>query len=234
MSNYHQIAFTLADSQRTKLKKALNNKEPVTIEIRKSQINGPDILNLTKSQINKINRLEAGKGGQLKLSRTQITSMSSHTPIFTLSRTDALQAKEAMQQILEHSDKLQTGGFLGAIGKVVLPFIKNILPKVLGSLGLAAATGAISGATHKATSGQGITRAGHGIKLSKRELEQLLKVVNVCQANRIISQGTTSKIMQDLKDQKGGSIAMLLGSLAASILPALLSGKGMYRAGSKQ
>ena len=38
---------------------------------------------------------------------------------------------------------------------LALPFIKQVLPKVLGTLGLAAASGAVSGATHKATSGRG-------------------------------------------------------------------------------
>ena len=38
---------------------------------------------------------------------------------------------------------------------LALPFIKQVLPKVLDTLGLAAASGAISEATNKATSGRG-------------------------------------------------------------------------------
>ena len=55
--------------------------------------------------------------------------------------------------------KGQTGGFLGAI----VPFLtKTILP-ALGTLGLSAASGAISGATNKATRGNGIYRVGDGL-----------------------------------------------------------------------
>ena len=42
------------------------------------------------------------------------------------------------------------------IGSILLPFVKKFLPKLLGTLGLVAATGAVFGATHKATSGKGL------------------------------------------------------------------------------
>ncbi|SRR5258706_456253 len=50
----------------------------------------------------------------------------------------------------------------GSIFSAIIPLIRSILPSVLpalGSLGMAAATGAISGATHNAVSG-----AGHRVK----------------------------------------------------------------------
>ena len=34
----------------------------------------------------------------------------------------------------------------------------------------------------------------------------------------------------ELKEQKGGFLSMLLGTLGASLLPNLLTGKGIYRA----
>ena len=45
---------------------------------------------------------------------------------------------------------------ISAIAKLASPFIKNVLPKVLGTLGLAAATRAVSGAIRKATSDESI------------------------------------------------------------------------------
>ena len=45
------------------------------------------------------------------------------------------------------------------IASLVLPFVKNVLPKVLTvHLGLAAATGAVSGAANKKASGRSIGR----------------------------------------------------------------------------
>ena len=57
-----------------------------------------------------------------------------------------------------------TGGFLSAI----LPFVSKTIPPALGTLGLSAASGAISGVTNKATrgggySGIGVFRTGDGI-----------------------------------------------------------------------
>ena len=38
--------------------------------------------------------------------------------------------------------------------------LKKVLPKVLGTLGLAAASGGISGAVHKAAAGNGVGKGG--------------------------------------------------------------------------
>jgi hypothetical protein len=43
----------------------------------------------------------------------------------------------------------------GSIFSAIIPLLKSLAPKVLGSLGLAAASGAISGATTKAVQGSG-------------------------------------------------------------------------------
>lgn len=55
------------------------------------------------------------------------------------------------------------GGSLGSLfgkltGKVTAPLIAQAAKKILPALGMAAVTGAISGATHKSTSGQGIKK----------------------------------------------------------------------------
>jgi hypothetical protein len=61
------------------------------------------------------------------------------------------------------NDIVVKGGFLGpALSVLARTIIPKILP-VLGTLGLAAATGAVSGATKKAVEGNGIIR-GSGIK----------------------------------------------------------------------
>ena len=56
------------------------------------------------------------------------------------------------------SNKEIQGGSLGSIFKSLLPMAKAHLPKILGTLGLAAATGAISGATNKSVRGEGLRR----------------------------------------------------------------------------
>ena len=44
--------------------------------------------------------------------------------------------------------------------------------------------------------------------------------------------GVTKTIKNETKEQKGGFLSMLLGTLCASLLGNLLSGKGIERAGS--
>ena len=44
--------------------------------------------------------------------------------------------------------------------------------------------------------------------------------------------GVTKKIGNETKEQKGGFLGMLLGTLGASLLGNLLTGKGIERAGS--
>ena len=102
------------------------------------------------------------------------------------------------------------------IFKLALPFLKKVLPKVLGTLGLAAASGGISGAVHKAASGGSIyTKSDYEIT------EDLYKK------------------MHGSSIQSGGFIGTLIASLAGSLLPSLLGGNGvakgngLYRAGTK-
>ena len=44
--------------------------------------------------------------------------------------------------------------------------------------------------------------------------------------------GVTKTIKNEAKEQKGGFLSMLLGTLGASLLGNLLAGKGIVRAGS--
>ena len=44
--------------------------------------------------------------------------------------------------------------------------------------------------------------------------------------------GVTKTIEHETKEQKGGFLSMLLGTLGASLLENLLTGKGIERAGS--
>ena len=43
--------------------------------------------------------------------------------------------------------------------------------------------------------------------------------------------GVTETVQNEVKEQKGGFLNMLLGTLGASVLGNLLTGKGIYRVG---
>ena len=131
--------------------------------------------------------------------------------------------------------KNQVGGFLGAI----VPFLtKTILP-ALGTLGLSAASGAISGATNKATRGNGLYRTGAGlyrtgdttgdgllpVLMDKKTVDKILNAVDSLEKLGVIEKGSLDQSMKEMEGQRGGFIGTLLATLAGSLLPALLGSK---------
>ena len=47
----------------------------------------------------------------------------------------------------------------------------------------------------------------------------------------LLLKGVTQAVQNEVKEQKGGFLSMSLGTLGASLLGNLLTGKGIYRAG---
>ena len=56
-----------------------------------------------------------------------------------------------------------------------------------------------------------------------------LKIVKSLEVSGLLIKGVTQAVQNEVKEQKGGSFSMLLGTLAASLLGNLLTGKGIYR-----
>ena len=63
------------------------------------------------------------------------------------------------------------------------------------------------------------------------ELRDIIKIVKSLEDNGLILQRVTEKVQNEVKNQKGGFLSMLLGTLGASLSGNLLTGKGIYRAG---
>ena len=59
-----------------------------------------------------------------------------------------------------------------------------------------------------------------------------MKIVQVPEDSNILLKGVTKTIKNETKEQKGGFLSMVLGTLGASLLGNLLPGKGMVRPGS--
>ena len=58
-----------------------------------------------------------------------------------------------------------------------------------------------------------------------------MKIVQTLEHTNILLKGVTKTIKSKMKEQKGGFLSMLLGTLGASLSGNLLSGKGTVRAG---
>ena len=59
----------------------------------------------------------------------------------------------------------------------------------------------------------------------------ILKIVQALENSNILLKGATKTIKMKQKEQKGGFLAMLLGTLGANLLGNMLAGKGIVRAG---
>ena len=75
--------------------------------------------------------------------------------------------------------------------------------------------------------GLGITT----ITISNEENNDIVKIVNSLEEFRLLIKGVSKTIIYEAKEQKGGYLAILLGTLGASLLGNMLAGKGVIRAG---
>ena len=220
---YQRHDVKLSENQIEKIIRGIEHDVSVTIRLGSGTI--PTYLMLTKTDINHLS-----KSSQIHLSKTQLknnkhllkdqpkTLKLNPLPIVkdvgedikeqlerymqSLTVDELYEIIQLITDLLTLKEAPQDGE---GILSLALPFIKQVLPKVLGTLGLAAASGAVSGATHKATS-------GGEISFTKKD----------------------NKMMQDLckeMKRKDGFIGTLLAGLAGNLLPSLLGGKGLYRAG---
>ena len=210
MVKYTKVNVKLSNTQIKKLKDAVKNNTGTTLRISLKMFNGNDLpheLLLTTRQKTKIrDAFNNNTSADIKLSKAQINKI------------------------------IQSGGFLGKLLgpllKTGLSLIKNIIKplakSVLIPLGLTAAASAADAAIHKKILGSGNTT----LIISNEEMNDAIKVVQALEDSNILLKGVTETVKNETKEQKGGFLSMLLGTLGASLLGKLLTGKGIIRAGS--
>ena len=135
------------------------------------------------------------------------------------------------------SKMIQSGRFLGkllgSLSKTGLPLMKNVLTplakSVLIPLGLtAAAASAADARIHKKILGSGSNTT---LIISNKDMDDLIKIVKSLEDSGLLLKGVTESVQNEVKEQRGGFLSMLLGTLVASLLGNLLAGKGIHRAG---
>ena len=62
-------------------------------------------------------------------------------------------------------------------------------------------------------------------------MNDIIKIVKSLEESGLLIKGVSKTIKNEGKEQKGGFLGMLLGTLGASLLRNLLTGKGTIRAG---
>ena len=67
--------------------------------------------------------------------------------------------------------------------------------------------------------------------MSNHEMEDILKTVKSLEDSGLLLEEVSETIKNEAKEQKGGFVSMLLGTLGASLLGNMVAGKGVVRAG---
>ena len=108
--------------------------------------------------------------------------------------------------------------------KIAVPLAKN----VLAPLGITAAASALDVGIQKK-----IRRSGNTtLIISNEDMNNIMKIAQALEDSNVLLKGVTKTIEDETKDQKGGFLSILLGTLGASLLGNLLAGKGIARDGS--
>ena len=217
MTQYNSLNKKLSNSQLNKLKSSIKNETDVVLRISSNMVgnsndntNFPHELLLTNRQVANIRGAFANHSStDIKLSKTQLSKM------------------------------IQSGGFLGRLLgpllKTGLPLMKSVIKplakNVLIPLGLTAA--AADARIHKKILGSGHNNTT--LIISNDEMSDILKIVKSLEDSGVLLKGVSETIQNEAKEQRGGFLSMLFGTLGTSLLGDVLSkglsDKGVIRGG---
>ena len=204
MVEYSKINCKLTNVQLNKFKKAVKSNEGTTLRL--------GIKNFNKDET----------PHELLVTTRQNTKL--HNDINNNSAIDIKLSKAQIKKLI------QSGGFLGKLlSKLAGPLIKVAMPlakNVLAPLGLTAAMTAIDGSIQKKIHGSGVK-----LIIEEEDMQDITKIIKELENSDILLKGVSKTIVNEIKEQRGGFLSMLLGTLGASLLGNLLTGKGIMRAG---
>ena len=190
MVEYSKVNCNLTNLQLNNLKKAVKSNEGATLRF--------GIRNFNKDE----------RPHELILTTRQNTKL--RNALNNNSATDIKLSKAQIKKII------QSGGLLGKLlsklagllTKVALSLAKN----VLAPLGLTAAMSAIDGSIQKKIHGSGIK-----LIIEEEDMNDIMKIIEALENSGILLKGVTKTIENESKEQKGGFLSMLLGTLGASL-----------------
>ena len=183
MTQYNSLNVKLSNSQVNKFKSAIKNETEVVLRLPSNMIgdnetNFPHKLLLTNRQVSNLRKAFANNSlTDIKLSKTQLSEM------------------------------IQSGGFfgrlLGALLKIGLPLIKNVIKPLAKSalipLGLTAAASAADAGIHKKILGSGNNTT---LIISNKDMDDLIKIVKSLEDSGLLLKGVTETVQNEVKEQK--------------------------------
>ena len=187
-------------------------------------------IKLSNSQLNKLkSSIKNETDVVLRISSNMVSNSNDNTNFPHELLLTNRQVANIRKVFANHSsiDIKLLGKLAGPLMKVAMPLVKN----VLAPLGLSAAMSAIDGSIKKKMLGSGKTT----FIISNDEMDDFLKIVKSLENSGVLLKGVSETIQHEAKEQRGGFLGILLGTLGASLLGDVLSkglsGKGVIRAG---
>ena len=207
MVECNTVNAKLSNLQLNKLKSAVKNKQGITLRMNARMFNGNNLPH------------------ELLLTTRQITKLSN--AIENNLQTDIKLRKAQISKIIQSGGVL--GNILGSLLKTGLRLLKSVI-KPLGLLDLTDVCSAIDDGDQKKIYGSGTTT----LVVSNEEMNDIMKIVQALEYSNISLKVVTKTIKNETKEQKGGFLIMLLGTLGSSLFGDLLTksllGKGTVRA----
>ena len=205
MVEYTKVNIKLTNLQLSKLKKAVITNDSANLRIGRRNFNKEDLPR------------------ELLLRTRQNTKL--RNAISSNMATDLKLSKAQIKKMI------QSEGFLGKLlSKLAGPLMKVAMPlakNVLAALGLTAAMSAIDGGIPKKMRGEEVK-----LVIENEDMNDITKIIEASENSGILLKGVSKAIENETKEQKGGFLSMLLGTLRDSFLGNLLSGeKVIVRAG---
>ena len=190
MVEYTKVNVKLTNPQLSKLEKAVKSNEGATLRIGMKNLNKEDLPH------------------ELLLTTRQSTKL--RNAINNNLATDIKLSKAQIKKLI------QSGGFLGkllsklagSLMKVAMPLAKN----ALAPLGLTAAMSAIDGSIQKKIHGSGVK-----LIIEQEDMNDIMKIIEALENSSILLKGVSKTIENETKEQTGGFLSMLLGTLGASL-----------------
>ena len=202
MVEYSKVDCKLTNVQLNKLKKAVKSNEGATLRLSNRNFNKDETPH------------------ELLLTTRQNTKL--RNALNNNSATD-IKLSKAQIKILNQSGSKLLSKLAGPLMKVAMALAKN----VLAPLGLTAAMSAIDGSIQKKIHGSGVK-----LIIEQEDMKDIMKITKALENSGILLKGVSKTIKNETKEQRGGFLSMLLGTLGASLLGNLLTGgKGIMRAG---
>ena len=196
MVEYTRVNIKLTNLQLIKLKKAVKNNDSTTLQIGIKNLNKEDLPH------------------ELLLTARQNTKL--HNAINNNLATDIKLSKAQIKKLI------QSGGFLGKLlCKLAGPLMKvamSLAKNVLAPLALTAAMSAIDESIQKKIHGSGVK-----LIIEQEDMNDIIKIIEALENSGILLKGVTKTIENETKEQKGGFLSMLLGTLGARLLGNLLT-----------